>query len=319
MIAEPPDLTVGTSERWRSSLRLVERFAQAAVPVLLLGPTGSGKTTIAAEIHRLSGRRGPLVSSSIPAVAPELRHSILQGHVLGAFTGAVSDHPGLLEQAHRGTLFLDEIGLIPAPMQELLLTVLDGQPITRVGDVRARHVDTRLICATNSRPQELVQSGVWRPDFAYRLGYFWIELPGLREREEDILPLAQAMMERAARGWGEPAPRLGPEVKALFLRHPWPGNIRQLRSVIEYAMVMRNPGEPVQLEHLPQAFLDEVAPAGGREVHEAHARHIHDVLRRHAGNKSAAARELGLNRQDLYRFLERHPRHTPGGGLPQQV
>ena len=319
MIAEPPDLTVGTSERWRSSLRLVERFAQAAVPVLLLGPTGSGKTTIAAEIHRLSGRRGPLVSSSIPAVPPELRHSILQGHVLGAFTGAVSDHPGLLEQAHRGTLFLDEIGLIPAPMQELLLTVLDGQPITRVGDVRARHVDTRLIFATNSRPQELVQSGVWRPDFAYRLGYFWIELPGLREREQDILPLAQAMMECAARRWGERAPRLGPEVKALLLRHPWPGNLRQLRSVIEYAVVMHEAGVPIHLEHLPAAFLEEVAPAEDRGVREDHIRHIHDVLKRNAGNKSAAARELGLHRQDLYRILERHPRHTPSGGLTQQV
>lgn len=319
MIAEPPDLTVGTSERWRSSLRLVERFAQAAVPVLLLGPTGSGKTTIAAQLHRLSGRRGPLVSSSIPAVPPELRHSILQGHVLGAFTGAVSDHPGLLEQAHRGTLFLDEIGLIPAPMQELLLTVLEGQPITRVGDVRPRHVDIRLIFATNSRPQELVQSGVWRPDFAYRLGYFWIELPGLREREQDILPLAQAMMERSARGWGEPAPRLGPEVKALFLHHPWPGNIRQLRSVIEYAMVIRDPGEPVQLEHLPASFLEELTPVPDGEAREPEIRLVKAAIRRHGGNKSAAARELGVSRQKLYDILDLGPLDNASGERTQQV
>jgi transcriptional regulator with PAS, ATPase and Fis domain len=319
VIAEPPDLTVGTSERWRSSLRLFERFAQAGMPILLLGPTGSGKTTIAAQVHRLSGRRGPFVSSSIPAVPPELRHSILQGHVRGAFTGAVSDHPGLLEQAHRGTLFLDEIGLIPASMQELLLTVLDGQPITRVGDVRSRHVDTRLVFATNSRPQELVQSGVWRPDFSYRLGYFWVELPGLREREQDILPLAQSMMEHVPRGRGEPAPRFGSEVKALFLRHPWPGNLRELRSVIEYAMVMRAPGEPVQVEHLPAPFLEELAPVADREAREAELRLVKAAIGRHGGNKSAAARELGVSRQKIYDILDLGPLDNASGEHTQQV
>lgn len=320
MTVEIPDLTVGTSDCWRSILRRTEQLARGRMPIVLLGPTGSGKTTVASLIHRMSGRRGAFVSSSIPAVPPELRHSILQGHVRGAFTGALADHLGLLEQAHLGTLFLDEIGLIPPPMQELLLTVLDGRGITRVGDVRPRQVDVHLVVATNSDPQVLVMKGTWRVDFYYRLGFAWIRLPALRDRAEDILPMAQAMLEQATRAGGELAvPRIGPEVKALFLRHPWPGNIRELRSVCEYAALLMAPGHPVQIEHLPQAFLDEAAPAGEREVYEAHARHIHDVLRRHAGNKSAAARELGLNRQDLYRFLERNPRHTPSGGYSQEA
>jgi RHS repeat-associated protein len=254
VIAEPPDLTVGTSERWRSSLRLVEQFAQAVVPILLLGPTGSGKTTIATQVHRLSGRCGPLVSSSIPAVPPELRHSILQGHVRGAFTGAVSDHPGLLEQAHRGTLFLDEIGLMPAPMQELLLTVLDGQPITRVGDVRSRHVDTRLVVATNSRPQELVQSGVWRPDFSYRLGYFWIELPGLRERIDPINGTVRGMARM----------RNGTKVKE-YSEAPWGDAGADTGIVVRYRLAGREYDQENGLYYMRARYYD---PALGRWVSE---------------------------------------------------
>jgi DNA-binding NtrC family response regulator len=275
---------------------------------------------LAGYIHHRSRRAGGLVEHTLCSVPDALSYSTFFGHTRGAYTGAVDRHTGILESAKAGTLFLDEIGLATPEIQRLLLGILEGRPFTPLGASRPVTIDVRLLFATNSDPEALVAAGRWQPDFYYRLGGNFVRLPGLAERRMDILSLANLFLRRRLRALGRPwAGRLSRSVEELFLRHPWPGNVRQLQAVCERAAVLMPSDRDVEVSDLTSEFLRELGPAAPGPVPDPLVTRVHDALRHHQGNKAAAARELGWHRTDLYRFLERHPRHTPSGGYAQRA
>lgn len=297
------DLYFGSSLLWKAALECVELLGSSSLPILLTGPTGSGKTAVAELIHERSRPRGPFVDCALPEIPDGLRHSYLSGHARGAFTGASADQMGRIEEANGGTLFLDELSLASEEVRSLLLLVLERQWVTRVGEQRQRPVNVRFIFATNEEPTALLAAGTWRKDFYYRLGFGRIRLPSLSAVREDILPLATRLLHHflAMRGvnW---RPGFSPPVRALFQRHPWPGNIRELKSVCERAAAVLREPRDVDLCDFDPDFLAESEPANAPSPRDAFAARALDALRRHGGNKSAAARELGVRRQALYRL-----------------
>lgn len=309
------DLYLGASAAWVKAKGEIDPLAASDLPLVLLGPTGCGKSVMAGYIHHQSKRAGALVEHTLGSVPDALSYSAFLGHTRGAYTGAVERHVGVLESAKGGTLFLDEMGLATPEIQRLLLGLLEGRPFTPLGASRPVAVDVRLLFATNLEPELLVAQRKWHPDFYYRLGGNFIRLPGLAERRVDILPLADLFLLRKLRAMNRPwRPRLSPEVSELFLRHPWPGNIRQLQSVCDRAAVLVQHDRQVEAYDLTPEFLRELSPAAHGPAPDPMVSRVHEVLRRHQGNKAAAARELGIHRTEFYRLLERHPRHTPSGG-----
>jgi len=306
-----PDLLSGRSPAWRSVLRQVEEIAATPSRVVLLGPTGSGKTLLAEQIHRLSGRRGAFVECALPSIPEPLLVSVLAGHMRGSFTGALTDQRGKLEEAHTGTLFLDELGLASPAAQHYLLGVLDNRPVARLGNSRSHCFDIRFIFATNREPEELVASGRWAEDFYYRLGLRFLRLPGLKQRKEDIMELARAFLADELARLGRSFPvHFSTETQLLFRQYPWPGNLRELRAVCEAVAIGMREEKYIVVSELPEEFL--------RRVHaQQPAALIENTLARTGGNKSAAAREMGLSRQQLYRKLDRSTRRSPGGGFGQ--
>jgi transcriptional regulator with GAF, ATPase, and Fis domain len=219
---------------------LVDRIASGPINVLLLGETGVGKDVIAEAIHRKSSRReAPLVRINCAALSETLLESELFGHERGAFTGAVSAKPGLIEVGNGGTVFLDEVGELSATLQAKLLRVIEARELTRVGGLRPRPVDVRFIAATNRDLQASVTRGAFRADLFYRLNGTSILIPPLRDRASEIIPLAEMFLARTAAHMGlSTPPRLSPAGQEALLRHPWPGNIRELRNVVERAALL---------------------------------------------------------------------------------
>ena len=232
--------------------RLMDKLAQSEVSVLFQGETGTGKTSLARELHRCSARSGkPFVEVVCSAIAEPLFESEVFGHVRGAFTGAVRDRAGKFEAAEEGTLFLDEVGELSPSSQAKLLRFLEDRVIERVGDNKPLRLDVRVLAATNRDLQSLVAEGRFREDLYYRLNIFECRLPPLRERREDILPLAQRFLRQAA---GEKAvPVLSGEARDALLAHAWPGNARELRNVMERALLLAE-GPEVRRADLPPAL-----------------------------------------------------------------
>ncbi len=302
------DLFLGSSPAWVRAQSEIDALAASDLPIVLLGPTGCGKSALAAYIHARSRRGGSLVEHTIGSVPDGLSYSAFLGHTRGAYTGAFDRHAGLLESAKGGTLFLDEMGLATPDVQRLLLGLLEGKPFTPLGASRPVTVDVRLVFATNVQPDKLVADGKWQPDFYYRLGGNFIRVPGLSERRHDIVPLALIFLDRRLRSVAKPwAARLSGEVEQLFLHHPWPGNIRQLQSICDRAGVLMQADRPMLLGDLTPEFLREFTPTSNGQALDPVIARVHETLQRLQGNKAAAARELGMHRTDLYRFLERHP------------
>jgi transcriptional regulator with PAS, ATPase and Fis domain len=277
----------------------VRRLAKTRLTVLVLGETGSGKEMVAREIHRLSGRRGELVSVNIAAIPSNLLEAELFGSVKGAFTGADRSRRGLIPAADGGTLFLDEVGDLDPALQVKLLRFLESGEVRPVGADQSRIVDVRVVCATHRDLQRLIDQGRFRPDLFYRIGIANVVVPPLRERPEDI-PLLREIFERDA------ADRHGLQVSSwtgvaeeTLRRHDWPGNVRELRHTVEVAMA-RAAGQAIRPGHLP---IEVDRPAVRRRWDDALAdfrrRLLADALTRHHGNRSAAARELGISRQAL--------------------
>ncbi|MDH4131815.1 MAG: sigma 54-interacting transcriptional regulator [Gemmatimonadota bacterium] len=286
---------------------LASRFAPLPWPVMILGPTGSGKSVLARAIHRLSGRAGALVECALPAIPGSLRHSIVAGHTRGAFTDARDDRMGVIEQAQGGTLFLDEIGLATPELQELLLGVLESGWVTRIGDSRRRPVNTRFLFATNTDLDGLRRSGQFREDLYWRLGPFTITLPALVQRREEILPLAVALLGESLREAGKPwAPAFGEPAAARLAAHNWPGNLRELRGVCQWAAMMVDADRPAEMADLPPSLGGPEPPTQRRRGTRDYA--IRVALERTQGNVSQAARELGISRTTVYR------RAGPSGG-----
>ena len=324
----------GSAEGWRrlgivtadaameEPYRRLSLFAPQPVTVLVLGESGSGKEAVARSIHRLSPRgSGPFVPVNIPAIPEALLESELFGHARGAFTGAERERRGLLEEANGGTIFFDEIGDLAAPLQPKLLRALQEREIRRVGENRARTIDVRVVSATSRDLARDVEAGRFREDLFYRLHVALVRLPALRERGRDTLLLARHFLERYAREYGRGPLRLTPEAGAAIAAHAWPGNVRELQNAMAQAAALCEGDGLVTLALLPDSVRGASrieAPRGDYRARvDAHRRDlIADALDRTGGNRSRAARDLGLSRQALLYLIRelRVPDRRKGSG-----
>jgi two-component system, NtrC family, response regulator AtoC len=300
--AEPLPGIITRSARMQEVLRIVERVAPTESAVLILGESGTGKELVARAIHDRSARRDrAFVPIHCGALPREVLESELFGHEKGAFTGAVSSKPGLIELADGGTLFLDEIGEMEVDSQVKILRVLERGVFYRVGGTRAQQVDLRVVSATNRDLAEAMKSGEFRQDLYYRLNTISLHLPSLRERPEDVVPLAQAFLER--HGVYGPK-RLTPAIIECLQNYAWPGNVRELQHAIEHAAILA-PGEALRPEDLPPEVRSGAAapmpPPGSMEDMER--RHIIAILRQVAGQRGKAAALLRIDAKTLYRKI----------------
>jgi DNA-binding NtrC family response regulator len=287
----------------------VLRIAETDANVLLLGENGTGKDLVAQAIHAHSRRaQENFVKVDLGAITETLFESELFGHVKGAFTDARDDRPGRFEAADGGTIFLDEISNLTLGLQAKLLTVLQNRTITRVGSNRVRPVNVRVIAATNQNLFEAVKNRTFRQDLLYRINTIEIQLPPLRERTDDIEPLAQHFMKEFARKYNRPVTGLSAALLKEMLRYPWPGNIRELQHAVERAVIMAQ-GEKLQPEDFffRQAGADERnADLPTMNLDDMEKQLIMKALQKYHGNITEAAQELGLTRASLYRRLEKY-------------
>ena len=290
--------------------KTVEKIAPTDATVLITGENGTGKDVLAGEIHRLSERNlNPMVSVDVGAITETLFESELFGHVKGAFTDAHADHIGKFEQANGGTLFLDEIGNIPPHLQAKLLRVLQNRSITRVGDTKAIPIDIRLICATNKDIARMVRDGEFREDLYYRINTMHLHLPALRDRSDEIIPLAEMFISTYAAKYRRSVTDLDDEAKALLMGHRWSGNIRELQNCIEKAVIMSD-GElltAADLQLTPEKEADDADRSqGGETLEMAEEKAIRAAMARVGGNLSMVAKSLEITRPTLYTKLKKY-------------
>ena len=307
-VPAPSSELVTKSPLLKRQLLVATKAAKTMVSVLLLGENGTGKTHLARSIHTQSSRRDqPFVTVNCPCLQPQLLESELFGHVRGAFTGAVADTSGLVAAAEGGTLFLDEIGELPPALQPKLLRLLQERCYERVGEARTRTADIRIVAATNRDLAAEVAAGRFREDLFYRLNVISLELPALRQRPEDILPMAQQLLEEFAKSAGRKLSGFSPEARMALQRHSWPGNLRELRNCVERAVILCE-RDVIGLDDLPNlsATPIEATPQVGDFVTLAtlEEAHIRRVVER-AGSFMQAARLLGINKTTLYRRRRR--------------
>lgn len=277
--------------------------------VMILGETGSGKEMLARLIHSQSNRaQRPFIPVDCSTLADGLFESEMFGHIRGAFTGAVRDSLGFIRAADGGTLFLDEVGELPLPMQAKLLRVVQERTVVPVGDTRPKSVDIRFICATHRNLSDMVRAGSFREDLYFRLNVVVMNVPPLRERPGDILPLARHFLDCQAMLYSEPSKQLTADAQAAMLRHSWPGNVRELANVIEHAHVLSH-GDTIDLCDLPDRLRTPPgafgAPVSDLYLLDIERRTIAEALRRSKYNKAVASRLLGINIQKLNRRIDR--------------
>ena len=307
---------LGKSQAMQPVFETIEQVAPSRATVLIDGENGTGKELVAKAIHNLSGRpKSKLVTVHCAALSPQLLESELFGHEKGAFTGATEKRIGRFEQADGGTLFLDEIGEIDTSTQVKLLRALGERTIERVGGNQPIKVDVRLLTATNKDIEQLVESGEFREDLFYRLNVVRITLPPLRERTEDIALLANAFLKELAEENGKPIHEITHEVMRALHAHRWPGNVRELRTAIEHGVVMSN-GSKITLRHLPSVFRNGDSSTGTNHLGAIHSNQdrfnlasaerqiISEALAHTRGNKTEAAKLLGISRRTLQRKLK---------------
>ena len=305
------DNILGSSPTLRQALELARKVAPTDTSVLLTGETGTGKEVFAQAIHQASLRRDkPFLALNCSAFGHDILESELFGHRAGAFTGASKDKRGLLEEAHGGTLFLDEVGELPADLQAKFLRVLESGEFIPVGDTKARRVQVRLLSATNRDLPGEIESGHFRADLFYRLAVFQIQLPALRERRQDIGPLALHFTASLALKQNKRIEGFSPAFLERLEAHAWRGNIRELRNVIERAVILSE-GPRLEVLDLPldlQLGAPDTAPAGATTLSLAHVErlHIQKILLHSGGNKTEAARLLGIGLSTLYRKIEEY-------------
>jgi len=299
---------VGKSEPMRRLFDILPRVAESDSTVLIEGESGTGKELVARAIHGLSPRRGkPLVAVSCVALPDTLLASELFGYVAGAFTDARRDKPGRFARAEGGTIFLDEIGDISPALQAQLLRVLQEKEYEPLGGTRPVKANVRVIAATNKDLKALVQAGRFREDLFYRIHVVTLKLPPLRDRREDIPLLVEHFLQRFNRLRGRNVRNVSDEAMQVLMQHDYPGNVRQLENIIEYAFVLCR-GDTILPEHFPPELQRPSSgrPAPAVTLAEIERERILDALRRHNGNKAAAARELGIHTTTLWRKLKKY-------------
>jgi Nif-specific regulatory protein len=309
---------VGESAEWRAVLTQATQVAPNETTVLLLGESGTGKEVVARFVHRASPRtNGPFIALNCAALPDQLLEAELFGYERGAYTGAVQSKPGQLEQAAGGTLFLDEVGEMSLPAQAKFLRVLQEREFQRLGGTRVLRTDARIIAATNRDLERAIAQDQFREDLYYRLNVFAIYLSALRERPVDILPLSEAFLAEIGRSMGRPASGISREARQRLLEYHWPGNVRELRNILERASILCD-GGLITSEHLaiglgsrrpPPILPPQVgiaAPAPPVNLKSMERDMIEQALQRVRFNKSKAARDLGLSRQQLYQRMKKY-------------
>ncbi len=309
---------VGESPAMKEIFEIVQQVAPTRATILILGESGTGKELIAKAIHQLSPRaKQPLVTVHCAALAPTLLESELFGHERGAFTGAHERRIGRFEQAQGGTLFLDEIGEIDATIQVKLLRFLSERTFERVGSNKTLTADVRVIAATNKNLEEMVKAGTFREDLYFRLKVVELIMPPLRDRMTDVPLLAQSFLKEFSKENNKPVKEISPEATEALLNYSWPGNVRELRTAIEHAVVLCR-GDKIAFRDLPSAVKNgvgiSVAPAtvsrNPLSIDEAEKQAVVRALKESNGNRSEAARKLGVSRRTLHRKL--HSYHLEG-------
>jgi DNA-binding NtrC family response regulator len=303
--AQPDATIVGQSPAMREIFRLIERAGPTEQPILIQGESGTGKELVARALHRASQRASKqLVVINCAALPETLLESELFGHEKGAFTGAINTKQGLFELADHGTLLIDEIGEMSGSLQAKLLRVLEDGSMRRVGSLKERRVNVRLLAATNRDMGEEVRDGRFREDLYYRINVMSLHLPPLRERTGDLPLLVERFL---GRGW-----TIQPDALAAMERYSWPGNVRQLQNAIQRAKIMADDGVIRQSDLPPEVLASGsvVAPTPIASARELTARlepaDLLEALRRERGNKARAAKALGINRRSMYRLLEKY-------------
>jgi transcriptional regulator with PAS, ATPase and Fis domain len=305
-------LMIGETPQFFEVLNLANRYALHDITVLITGETGTGKEVMAQYIHSTGSRAAkPFVGCNMTAIPETLVESELFGYVRGAFTGAEKNKKGLIEAAEGGTLFLDEIGELAPAIQLKLLRFLETRQYYRVGESTPKNSDVRIIAATNKELDEAIQGTGFRKDLYFRLNSARIILPPLRGRKEDIILMVANFIYQACNQFHKPLKKLSSSAKALYLNYPWPGNIRELKSVIESA-VMVSDGEyititdlPMNLQHYATGHREEIGPKAIKNMEEGERNLIEDALRLTNGNKAKAAEALGISTRTLYRKIDR--------------
>jgi len=306
---------IGESAPWRRAIAMVEATAPVDAVVLVTGESGTGKELLARHLHALSARAaGPFVKVNCAAVPLEMWESEFFGHRKGSFTGASSDRDGRFQLADRGTLLLDEVGAMPAAGQAKLLRAIQDGEFERLGDQQATRVDVRVVASTNSDLEAEVQQGRFRADLFYRLNVVRIVVPALRERKEDIPPLARHFAALIASRLGRPAPELQPATLARLAAYHWPGNVRELRNVIERAMIL-DPAQGLEALDLAQAGAPSLHAASGPADRDLNLREslnrlerelLLEAQRRAGGVRKQAAHLLGIDPRNLAYYLHKH-------------
>ncbi len=295
----------GKTDRMRSLYMTVQKVARTDANILITGENGTGKEMMAREIHRMSNRGEEVfVGVDMGAIPPSLFESELFGNAKGAYTGAIIKRAGKFEMADNGTLFLDEIGNLPPEMQAKLLGVLQSREVTRLGEATPIPIDIRLICATNKNLEDAMAMSEFRQDLLYRINTIHVNIPPLRERVDDIIPLAKIFIEQYAEKYGKGELELTRNSVKKLRKAPWPGNIRELQNTIEKAVIICDGG-----------WIDEAALTTSRAVlpsapqvstlEEMEKEMITKAMDIHAGNLVAAAEALGITRQTLYNKLKK--------------
>jgi transcriptional regulator with PAS, ATPase and Fis domain len=315
---------IGRSPAMAQVFELVRKAARSEANILIIGESGTGKELVANAIHLSSPRSAeafvPVDCASLPE---QLLESELFGHEKGAFTGAVRTKPGLIEVAHRGTLFLDEIGELPVGLQVKLLRALQERQIRRVGGTRQIDVDVRLVSATNRDLRDQVVKGQFREELYYRINVIPILLPPLRERKGDVTLLAHTFLKKYGQGREVPLRGFEPEAIQILEHYAWPGNVRELQNVIERACVLAE-GETISARDLPAHLSVPPAAVGGAQIPslagknlplkeakaqwmiQLEATYLTELLRRHDGNVSQAAKAAGIDRKTFHRLINKY-------------
>ncbi|MHC4392644.1 MAG: sigma-54-dependent transcriptional regulator [Planctomycetota bacterium] len=306
---EPPAEIVGQTPPMQHVLRLIDTYADHRSPVLILGESGTGKELAARALHRRSARaEGPFVAINCGALQTSILESELFGHTRGAFTGAVEDRQGLFEHADGGTFFIDEVTEMAPETQTTFLRVLEDSRVRRLGDVKERQVSVRIVAATNKDIEAEVASGRFREDLFYRLNVLPLELPPLRDRIDDLGLLCRHYLKMFGQQHGAPR-RLSESALEKLSRYDWPGNVRELFNVLERALIVTTNGtvEASDIAGLVSgARSQRLSPAVSATLEEVERAHILRALDEAGGNKTRAARALGISVRSLYRKLERY-------------